>query len=54
MAQSLVNFLSHISAVIKLHSSSQSVALQRSAFQLGQMRLTLHHSTSTNVFQELA
>ena len=52
MAQSLVNFLSYISAVIKLHSSSQSVALQRSAFQLGQMRLSLHRSTSKNVFKD--
>ena len=52
MAQSLVNFLSYISAVIKLHSSSQSVALQRSAFQLDQMQLTFHHSLSNKVFQE--
>ena len=50
MAQSLVSFLSYISAVIKLHSSSQSVALQ-SAFQLGHMRLILNRSTSKNVFK---
>ena len=51
MAQSLVSFLSYISAVIKLHSSSQSVALQLSALQLGHMRLILHRSTSKNVFK---
>ena len=52
MAQSLVNVLSYISVFIKMHSSSQSVALQHSALQLGQMRLTLHRSTSKNVFQD--
>ena len=52
MAQSLINYLSYISVVIKLHNSSQSVALQRSAFQLGQMQLTFHHSISKNFFQE--